>query len=159
MGDQSRFQAFEHAGLLARAAPFLGAMWLAIMAFPLPPEVETSPVLVAALGPRMLRLAGERTDGTILWMADERAIGDHIAPTIGAAAESAGRPSPRIVAGIPVCLCAEDEVETAASAPDHSAPRGQIAQQPAPPPHKFDPYTGKPLDSCSTPTSTPPSGA
>ena len=54
MGEQSRFQAFEHAGLLARAAPFLGAMWLAIMAFPLPPEVETSPVLVAAVigGPR-----------------------------------------------------------------------------------------------------------
>jgi diguanylate cyclase (GGDEF)-like protein len=49
MGEQSRFQAFEHAGLLARAAPFLGAMWLAIMAFPLPPEVQTSPVLVAAV--------------------------------------------------------------------------------------------------------------
>jgi diguanylate cyclase (GGDEF)-like protein len=49
MGEQSRFQAFEHAGLLARAVPFLGAMWLAIMAFPLPPEVETSPVLVAAV--------------------------------------------------------------------------------------------------------------
>jgi diguanylate cyclase (GGDEF)-like protein len=49
MGEQSRFQAFEHKGLLARAAPFLGAMWLAIMAFPLPPEVETSPVLVAAV--------------------------------------------------------------------------------------------------------------
>ena len=49
MGEQSRFQAFEHAGLLARAAPFLGAMWLAIMAFPLPPEVETSPVVVAAV--------------------------------------------------------------------------------------------------------------
>jgi hypothetical protein len=49
MGEQSRFQAFEHAGLLARSAPFLGAMWLAIMAFPLPPEVETSPVLVAAV--------------------------------------------------------------------------------------------------------------
>ena len=41
----------------------------------------------------------------------------------------------------------EDEVETASAAPDHTAPRGQIAQQPAPPPHKFDPYTGKPLDS------------
>ena len=49
MGEQSRFQAFDHSGLLARAAPFLGAMWLAIMAFPLPPEVETSPVLVAAV--------------------------------------------------------------------------------------------------------------
>lgn len=52
----------------------------------------------------------------------------------------------------------EDEVETAAAAPDHTASRGQIAQHPpTAPPHKFDPYTGKPLDS-STPTSTPPSG-
>ena len=48
MDDQSRFQAFEHQGLLPRAAPFLGAMWLALMAFPLPPEGDTSPVLVAA---------------------------------------------------------------------------------------------------------------
>ena len=61
----------------------------------------------------MLRLAGERTDGTILWLADERAIGSHVAPTITAAAEAAGRPPPRIVAGVPVCLCRDDEVEVA----------------------------------------------
>ena len=76
-------------------------------------DIAPTPVLLAALGPVMLRLAGERTDGTILWMADERTIGSHIAPTITAAAEAAGRPAPRIVAGIPVCLCAEDEVEVA----------------------------------------------
>jgi F420-dependent oxidoreductase-like protein len=76
-------------------------------------DVASTPVLIAALGPLMLRLAGERTDGTILWMADERSIGEHIAPTINAAAESAGRPAPRIVAGIPVCLCGDDEVEAA----------------------------------------------
>lgn len=67
-------------------------------------------VLLAALGPVMLRLAGERTDGTILWLADERAIGEHIVPRITVASESAGRPAPRIVAGVPVCLCAGDEV-------------------------------------------------
>ena len=44
------------------------------------------PVLVAALGPVMLQLAGELADGTVLWMADERAIGDHIAPKITKAA-------------------------------------------------------------------------
>lgn len=76
-------------------------------------DLAPTPVLLAALGPLMLRLAGERTDGTILWMADERAIGEHIAPAINAAAFSAGRPPPRIVAGIPVCLCAEDEVDAA----------------------------------------------
>jgi F420-dependent oxidoreductase-like protein len=76
-------------------------------------DVTPTPVLLAALGPMMLKLAGERTDGTILWMADERAIGEHIAPTIGAAAASAGRPAPRIQAGVPVCLCGEDEVDVA----------------------------------------------
>jgi F420-dependent oxidoreductase-like protein len=76
-------------------------------------DITPTPVLIAALGPLMLRLAGERTDGTILWMADERAIGSHVAPKIQAAATAAGRPSPRIVAGIPVCLCRDDEVDEA----------------------------------------------
>ncbi len=71
------------------------------------------PVLVAALGPVMLQIAGELADGTVLWMADERAIGDHIAPKITKAAADAGRPAPRIVAGIPVCLCAPLEVDAA----------------------------------------------
>lgn len=67
--------------------------------------VSPLPVLVAALGPVMLRIAGERTDGTVLWMADERAVGDHVVPKITKAAEDAGRKAPRVVAGIPVCLC------------------------------------------------------
>ncbi|GAB89709.1 LLM class F420-dependent oxidoreductase [Gordonia rhizosphera] len=75
--------------------------------------VAPIPVLLAALGPVMLRLAGERADGTILWMADERAIADHIAPRINEAAEHAGRPAPRIVAGLPVCLCRPSEVDEA----------------------------------------------
>jgi alkanesulfonate monooxygenase SsuD/methylene tetrahydromethanopterin reductase-like flavin-dependent oxidoreductase (luciferase family) len=61
----------------------------------------------------MLRLAGERTDGTILWLADERAIASHVVRHITSAAEAAGRPAPRIVAGIPVCLCGDHEVDAA----------------------------------------------
>ena len=76
-------------------------------------DVGPTPVLLAALGPAMLQLAGERTDGTILWMADERAIGSHIVPRLTRAAEAAGRPPPRVVAGIPVCLCRDDEVDAA----------------------------------------------
>ena len=71
------------------------------------------PVLVSALGPVMLQIAGELADGTVLWMADERAIGEHIAPRITKAADNAGRPAPRIVAGIPVCLCANSEIDAA----------------------------------------------
>jgi len=76
-------------------------------------DIASTPVLIAALGPVMLRLAGERADGTILWMADERTIGEHIAPTITQAASSAGRAAPRVVAGVPVCLCGDDEVDAA----------------------------------------------
>jgi alkanesulfonate monooxygenase SsuD/methylene tetrahydromethanopterin reductase-like flavin-dependent oxidoreductase (luciferase family) len=61
----------------------------------------------------MLRIAGERADGTILWMADERAVGDHIVPRITEAANASGRPAPRIVAGIPVALCVESEADEA----------------------------------------------
>jgi alkanesulfonate monooxygenase SsuD/methylene tetrahydromethanopterin reductase-like flavin-dependent oxidoreductase (luciferase family) len=61
----------------------------------------------------MLRIAGERADGTILWMADERSIGEHVVPRITAAAEAAGRPAPRVVAGVPVALCPDDDIDTA----------------------------------------------
>lgn len=76
-------------------------------------DVVSTPVLLAALGPVMLRLAGERADGTILWLADERAIATHVVPHITKAAEAAGRGAPRIVAGIPICLCADGEVDVA----------------------------------------------
>ncbi|HXW32976.1 MAG TPA: TIGR03564 family F420-dependent LLM class oxidoreductase, partial [Acidimicrobiales bacterium] len=76
-------------------------------------DLSPTPVLLAALGPVMLRLAGERTDGTILWMADERAIDTHVAPTITKAAEAAGRGRPRIVAGVPVCCCLDQQVPVA----------------------------------------------
>jgi F420-dependent oxidoreductase-like protein len=62
------------------------------------------PVLVAALGRRLLRVAGAVADGTILWMANARAIATHVAPVIRAAADAAGRDAPRIVAGLPVAV-------------------------------------------------------
>src|SRR5262245_25005059 len=65
-------------------------------------DIAPTPVLLAALAPVMLRVAGEHAAGTILWMADERAIGEHIVPRITKAAADAGRPSPRVVAGVPV---------------------------------------------------------
>jgi F420-dependent oxidoreductase-like protein len=78
---------------------------------PLDVTDQAVPMLVAALGPVMLQLAGERTAGTILWMANERAIADHIVPRITKAAAEAGRPAPRVVAGVPVTLCRNDEVD------------------------------------------------
>jgi F420-dependent oxidoreductase-like protein len=66
------------------------------------------PVLVAALAPRLLRVAGEVANGTILWMGNARAVEAHVAPRIRGAAEEAGRPAPRIVAGLPVAVHSDD---------------------------------------------------
>jgi len=73
-------------------------------------DIVPTPILLAALAPVMLGLAGELASGTILWMADERAIGEYVVPRITKAALAAGRPAPRVVAGVPVALCRDDEV-------------------------------------------------
>lgn len=62
------------------------------------------PVLLAALAPQMLRLAGGVADGTILWMTGPDTIESHIVPTITAAANDAGRPSPRVVCILPIAV-------------------------------------------------------
>ncbi len=67
-------------------------------------DARPVPVLLAALGPRMLELAGRVADGTILWMTGFRTIEKFSVPTIRAAAERAGRPEPRVVAGMNVAL-------------------------------------------------------
>lgn len=84
------------------------------------------PVLVAALAPRLLRVAGELTDGTILWMGNEQAIETHVAPKLTAAAAGAGRPAPRIVAGLPVAVH-DDVAEARASAAEVFAGYGVLA--------------------------------
>jgi 5,10-methylenetetrahydromethanopterin reductase len=68
------------------------------------PSPGRVPVVVAALGPQMLRLAGEQTDGTVLWMTGPATVRDHIVPVITAAAAAAERPSPRVVCILPVCV-------------------------------------------------------
>jgi 5,10-methylenetetrahydromethanopterin reductase len=71
------------------------------------PERARVPVLLAALAPRMLQLAGERTDGTVLWMTGPGTVASYIVPTITAAAQAAGRPAPRVVCLLPVCVTSD----------------------------------------------------
>jgi F420-dependent oxidoreductase-like protein len=68
------------------------------------PGATSMPVVVAALGPAMLKLAGELADGTNTWMVGPKTMENHIIARIGAAARDAGKPDPRIVAGFPVIL-------------------------------------------------------
>ena len=70
---------------------------------------EPCPVLVAALGPQALKVAGGRTQGTTLAWVGPRTVREHIVPNLSAAAEAAGRPRPRIVATLPVCVTDDAE--------------------------------------------------
>jgi 5,10-methylenetetrahydromethanopterin reductase len=73
------------------------------------PEVQPPPVVVAALAPAMLKLAGTVADGTITWMTGVDTVESHIVPSIRAAAEAAGRPEPRVMVSLPVAVTADPE--------------------------------------------------
>ena len=65
------------------------------------------PLLVAALGPAMLRLSGRLSDGTITWMGGLAYLREVAVPALSAAAAAAGRPAPRVVCMTPVLLAAD----------------------------------------------------
>ena len=69
----------------------------------MPGQTEV-PTLVAALGPVMLKLAGQQAQGTITWMTGPKTLEKHIIPTINAAAAAAGKPNVRIAAGFPILI-------------------------------------------------------
>ena len=83
------------------------------------------PLLLAALAPQMLRLAGSLTDGTVLWMTGPATVRDYIVPSITQAAANAGRPSPRVVCILPVCVT-DDPAQARASADKAFAIYGQL---------------------------------
>ena len=68
---------------------------------------DAPPVLVAALGPQMLKLVGRVADGTVTWMTGPETIRNHISPVINAAAEEAERPVPQVIAAVPVCITSD----------------------------------------------------
>jgi len=61
-------------------------------------------VFVAALGEQMLRVTGALADGTVTWCTGPATLRAHTVPTLRAAAEAAGRPAPRVIAALPVCV-------------------------------------------------------
>ncbi len=68
------------------------------------PGSENMDVVVAALGPAMLQVAGELADGTNTWMVGPRTMEGHVIKRLNAAAAAAGRPAPKVVGGYPVVL-------------------------------------------------------
>jgi alkanesulfonate monooxygenase SsuD/methylene tetrahydromethanopterin reductase-like flavin-dependent oxidoreductase (luciferase family) len=67
-------------------------------------DVPPPGLVVAALGPKMLDLAGRFTDGTVTWMTGARTLAASVVPRLTAASDAAGRPTPRVIAGLPVCV-------------------------------------------------------
>jgi F420-dependent oxidoreductase-like protein len=92
-----------------RTVDYTGPTLKASTMMPLEFEVPAPPVLVAALAPTMLELAGTLADGTITWMTGPATIGSHIVPGITRAAEAAGRPAPRVVVALPVCVTVDPD--------------------------------------------------
>ena len=68
------------------------------------PDAKPVPIIISALAPMMLRIAGELADGTVTWMAGRKAIETHVAPRINKAAQEAGRPPPRVCVALPVAV-------------------------------------------------------
>lgn len=85
------------------------------------PVEQPVPLLLAALGPRLLRVAGELADGVVLWMAPVKAVETHVVPRLHEAASAAGRPVPRVVAGLPVAV--HDDLDEARAATAETAAR------------------------------------
>lgn len=65
------------------------------------------PVMVAALGPAMLKVAAELTSGTITWMTGPKTLAEHTVPTIQAAADAAGTGDMRVVTSLPIAVTSD----------------------------------------------------
>ena len=99
LGPLLRGDAVSHTGELVTGRGALGV------------RAEAPPVYVAALGAQMLKVAGRLADGTVTWMTGPVTVGELTAPTIREAAAEAGRPEPKVISAVPVCLT--DDVATA----------------------------------------------
>ncbi|MEV7399660.1 TIGR03564 family F420-dependent LLM class oxidoreductase [Streptomyces sp. NPDC091267] len=93
-----RGEAVDHRGETLRATARLTV-----------PGATAPPVLISALGPVMLRIAGESADGTVTVWATPRTIAEHVRPRIEEAAAAAGRGAPRVVAGVHACVTTDPE--------------------------------------------------
>src|ERR1700694_5421369 len=73
------------------------------------PRHAEMPVVISALGPRMLELAGEQADGVVLWMCSPTYVRNHVVPAVTAARQKVGKTMDgfEIVTHVPVCLTSD----------------------------------------------------
>ncbi len=107
----SEYLAILDSLLESGTASFQGEVWSLDQQAAL--MTDTKPlVMVAALGEQMLKMAGRRTDGTILWCVGPKTLEQQIVPIINDAADSAGRATPRVVCSLPVCVTDDPQPTT-----------------------------------------------
>jgi alkanesulfonate monooxygenase SsuD/methylene tetrahydromethanopterin reductase-like flavin-dependent oxidoreductase (luciferase family) len=73
------------------------------------PNAPAPPIIATALGPRMLDLAGELTDGTLTAWTGPKAVERQIIPRITKAATAAGRTTAQVIVGLPVSVTTDIE--------------------------------------------------
>ena len=78
-------------------------------------------VVVAALGEQMLRVTAAMADGTLTWCTGPATLAGHTIPTITKAAEEFGRPAPRVIAALPVCVTNDREAAAGRAAETFAA--------------------------------------
>jgi 5,10-methylenetetrahydromethanopterin reductase len=100
-------------GSLTQHVRFTGEVLTARGDLTIAGNVEAPAVMIAALGPAMLRVAGAKTAGTITWMVGRRTLRDLTVPVINDAADRAGRIAPEIVVTVPICVTADPATATA----------------------------------------------
>ena len=78
----------------------------------------TSPVqvVVGGMGPRTVDVAGRHADGLLTWLAGRRVVAEEIGPALRAAAADTGRPAPRLVVALPVCVTGDADAARDAAA-------------------------------------------
>jgi F420-dependent oxidoreductase-like protein len=89
------------------------------------PGVTAPTVLLAALQPRMLALAGGRADGTVTWCTGPVTLERQVVPLLRAAAADAGRPEPRVVVALPT-IVTDDDAHGRAAAGEQLAGYGDL---------------------------------
>jgi F420-dependent oxidoreductase-like protein len=89
------------------------------------PGSQPFSVVVAALGEQMLRVTGALADGTLTWCTGPATLSSHTIPTLNRAADEAGKPTPRVIAALPVCVT-EDRAGALARASQVFAIYGQL---------------------------------
>ena len=92
-------------------------------------DAQRVPLLSAALGPRMLKLAGELTDGTVTYMTGPQTLENHIIPRIRSAAEAAGNAA-HDASGIGASTASSTSGASSTSSTSGAAPAEEPAAEP-----------------------------